>query len=382
MRIPRTLAIVLAGGQGSRMGALTEQRAKPALRMGGSYRLIDVALSNLANSHLSTVWVLEQYLPHSLNAHLSAGRPWDLDRNHGGLRTLAPFEGAEGEGFAAGNSDTLWRQRELIAEVDPELVVVLSADHLFTIDLLDVLETHASRGADLTAVTTQVTGDASRHGVARIGEDGSIEEFWYKPEDPPTDVVLTEIFCFDGPRLLEALETLPEEVGELSDWGDDLVPYFVQHRRTVEHRLEGYWRDIGTLASYWEAHIHLLDGDGVTLDDPDWPIFSAQPQLLPGRVRRTATVHDALIAQGSDAAGTVVHSVISPGAVVEEGAEVLDCVVLDDARIASGARLRGCIVQDGAPVPGTARCGSAGTVTLVGADGAVAEVVEREGQGS
>ena len=217
--------------------------------------------------------------------------------------------------------------------------MVLSADHLFTIDLLDVLETHASRGADLTAVTTQVTGDASRHGVARIGEDGSIEEFWYKPEDPPTDVVLTEIFCFDGPRLLEALETLPEEVGELSDWGDDLVPYFVQHRRTVEHRLEGYWRDIGTLASYWEAHIHLLDGDGVTLDDPDWPIFSAQPQLLPGRVRRTATVHDALIAQGSDAAGTVVHSVISPGAVVEEGAEVLDCVVLDDARIASGARL-------------------------------------------
>lgn len=224
MRIPRTLAIVLAGGKGSRMGALTDRRTKPALRIGGSYRLIDVALSNLANSHLSTVWVAEQYLPHSLNEHLSGGRPWDLDRNHGGLRTLAPFEGAEGEGFATGNSDTLWRQKELIAQFEPELVVTLSADHLYTINLLDVLDTHAAADADLTMVTTRTSGDASRHGVVRPGADGAVEEFWYKPEEPPTDLVATEIFCFDGPTLVEVLTTLPERVGELQDWGDDLVP--------------------------------------------------------------------------------------------------------------------------------------------------------------
>lgn len=378
MRIPRTLAIVLAGGQGSRMGALTDERAKPALRMGGSYRLIDVALSNLANSHLSNVWVIEQYLPHSLNAHLAAGRPWDLDRHHGGLRTLAPFEGAEGEGFAAGNSDTLWRQKALIAEFDPELVVVLSADHLYTINLLDVLDTHAAAGADLTMVTTCLPQDASRHGVVRTAEDGVIEQFWYKPEHPPTDLVATEIFCFDAPALLDALEILPDQVGELQDWGDDLIPHFVEHRRTVEHRLEGYWRDIGTLASYWRAHMHLLDGDGITLDDPDWPIFSAQPQLLPSRVRDGAHVRDALLAQGSDTTGTVAHSVICPGAVIEAGAELVDCVVLDGARIAAGARLHGCLVQDGAQVPAGARLGAEEMVTLVGADGTAAEAVPRE----
>jgi len=378
MRIPRTLAIVLAGGQGSRMGALTDERAKPALRVGGSYRLIDIALSNLANSHLSDVWVVEQYLPHSLNEHLSAGRPWDLDRTHGGLRTLAPFEGAEGEGFAAGNSDTLWRQRELIAEHDPEIVVVLSADHLYTINVLDVLDTHAAAGADLTMVTTRLPHDASRHGVVRTGEGGTVEEFWYKPEDPPTDLVATEIFCFDAAALLEALETLPERLGELQDWGDDLIPHFVEQGRTVEHRLEGYWRDIGTLAAYWEAHMHLLDGDGVTLDDPLWPIFSAQPQLLPARVRDGAAVSESLLAQGSHVAGSVRRSVISPGAVIEAGAQLEECVVLDRAHVGAGARLRGCLVQDDAQVPPGTRLGAEGVVTLVGIDGAVAETVARE----
>lgn len=377
MRIPRTLAIVLAGGKGSRMGALTDQRAKPALRIGGSYRLIDVALSNLANSHLSTVWVVEQYLPHSLNEHLSGGRPWDLDRNHGGLRTLAPFEGAEGEGFATGNSDTLWRQRELIAQFAPELVLTLSADHLYTINLLDVLDTHSAADADLTMVTTRTPEDASRHGVVRPGADGAVEEFWYKPEDPPTDIVATEIFCFDGPTLVEVLTTLPDRVGTLQDWGDDLVPHYVENLRTVEHRLEGYWRDIGTLTAYWDAHMQLLDHTGVRLDDPQWPIFSAQPQLLPGRVVGNAQVSDSLIAQGSTVAGTVRHSVISPGAVIEAGAEVVDCVILDDVHVAAGARLEVCIVQDGAHVTGGSRLGSGQVVTLVGADGAVADTAER-----
>ncbi|MCT1438280.1 glucose-1-phosphate adenylyltransferase family protein [Brachybacterium paraconglomeratum] len=378
MRIPRTLAIVLAGGQGSRMGALTDEQAKPALRVGGSYRLIDIALSNLANSHLRAVWVVEQYLPHSLNEHLSAGRPWDLDRTHDGLRTLTPFEGAEGEGFATGNSDTLWRQKELIAEFAPEIVLVLSADHLYTIDLLDVLDTHAAADAELTMVTTRLPQDASRHGVVRTGEGGIVEEFWYKPEDPPTDLVATEIFCFDAPALLEALKTLPERVGELQDWGDDLIPHFVERHRTVEHRLEGYWRDIGTLASYWAAHMHLLDGDGVTLDDPDWPIFSAQPQLLPARVRDGAAVSTSLLAQGSDVAGSVTRSVISPGAVVEAGAELVECVVLDGAHVGAGARLRGCLVQDDAQVPPGARLGDDDVVTLVGVDGTVAETTARE----
>ena len=154
MRIPRILALVLAGGKGSRLGALTEKRVKPALPVAGTYRLIDLALSNLAHSHISDVWVVQQYLPHSLNVHLANGRPWDLDRSHGGLQVLPPYEGASGEGFAEGNADSIYRQKELIRQFAPDLVLVLSADHLYTINFLDVVDTHLEKGADLTMVTT------------------------------------------------------------------------------------------------------------------------------------------------------------------------------------------------------------------------------------
>lgn len=373
MRIPRTLAIVLAGGAGSRMSSLTDTRAKPSLRMGGAYRLIDVALSNLVHSRLNDVWIVEEYLPHTLNEHLAAGRPWDLDRINGGLRVLAPFTGAEGEGFAEGNSDSLWRHKDRIAAFDPDIVIVLSADHLYTLNLLDVIETHRSAEADLTLVTTRHDGDGSRHGVVAV-EDGTVTDFWYKPDEPPTDIVVTEIFCFDGPALLDALTTLHERDGGLADYGDDLVPHFVGERRTVEHRLVGYWRDIGTLDSYWLAHMDLLDGTGATLDDPDWPILSAQPQLPPARIVAGADVADSLVAAGACVAGVVRRSVVGPGAVVEEGAVLDECIVLDGARVRSGVRLVRCIVDESANV--AADAGDARGITLIDANGEVADVAE------
>ncbi len=320
MRIPRTLAIVLAGGAGSRMGALTDSRTKPSLRVAGTYRLIDIALSNLVNSLISDVWIVQEYLPHTLNDHLSAGRPWDLDRTHGGIRVLAPFTGGEGEGFADGNSDSLWRHKNRIAAFAPELVIVASADHLYTVNLLDVIDTHVGAGADLTIVTTQLDGDASRHGVVDVDDDGRVTDFWYKPDEPPTDLVATEIFCFDGDALLGALELLHERHDGLGDYGEDLVPHFVNERRTVEYRLEGYWRDLGTLPSYWHAHQELIDGTGAVLDDPTWPIRSAQATQLPAKVGGTASIVDSLIAPGSVIEGTVTRSVIAPGVVVEAGA--------------------------------------------------------------
>lgn len=411
MRIPRTLAIILAGGEGSRMDVLTAARAKPSLRVAGSYRLIDVALSNLANSQISDVWIVEQYLPHTLNAHLSAGRPWDLDRSHGGLQILAPFTGGPGEGFATGNSDSLWRFREQITAFGAELVLVLSADHLYTLDLRDVIATHSEAKADLTIVTTAHDDDASRHGVVKATPRGRVSAFWYKPEEPPTDLVATEVFCFGADALVEALEELGAGPGAkesgLEDYGDDLVPWFVENRRTVEHRLEGYWRDIGTIESYWRAHMHILDGTGPALDDPDWPIRSAQPQLLPAKVEEGAAVSESLLAAGSSVAGTVRRSVLSPGARVDPGAEVTDCVLLDGARVGAGVHLKGCIVDVGAQVVGPAEpgadgaelgtggtsgradgireVGAEGQVTVIGPDGAVAEVDEiggAEGDGT
>ena len=205
MRIPRTLALVLAGGKGSRMGCLTEDRPKPTLPVGGTYRLIDISLSNLAHSHISHIGLVQQYLPHPLNNYVSAGRPWDLDRNHGGLQVLPPFEGGPGEGFAEGNADAVHRQRDIIREHDPEIVIVLSADHLYTMNFLDAITTHLDHEADLTIVTTQVDESAARYGVVTVDNTGRVTKFDYKPDEPTSDLVTTEVFLYRTEVLLATL---------------------------------------------------------------------------------------------------------------------------------------------------------------------------------
>lgn len=375
MRIPKTLAMILAGGSGSRLGALTQDRVKPALPMGGNYRLIDISLSNLVHSHITDVRLAVQYLPQSLINHLAQGRPWDLDRNHGGLQVVGPFEGGAGEGFARGNSDTLHRQRSHIAESGAELVLVMSADHLYTLNFLDVVSTHLDRGADLTMVVTRVDEQASRYGVVEIGHGDVVTGFEYKPDKPTGDLVSAEIFLYSAPALLDAMDLLMEEHGQLGDYGEDLVPWFVGNKRTVAHHMIGYWMDVGTLQSYWTAHLQLLDGEGVTLDDPEWPIFTAQPQLLPALIEPTSSVARSMVASGARVAGEVHHSVVGPSVVIEEGALVRDSVVLDGARIASGVELTNCIVDVGAQVERRGAKGSPEWVTLIGHDGLVADRV-------
>ncbi|TGO04138.1 Glucose-1-phosphate adenylyltransferase [Serinibacter arcticus] len=346
---------------------------KPALRVAGSYRLIDVALSTIAHSGLDDVWIAEQYLPHSLNAHLANGRPWDLDRARGGLQILAPFEGGEGEGFAHGNSDTLWRHHERLREFGAECVIVLSADHLYTLDLLEVVATHARHDAELTMVTTRTDEDPSSYSVVEAAPDGVVTDFAYKPEDPAGDLVAAEVFCFDAALLVDALEELHEREDGLGDYGEDLVPWFVARGRTVEHRLEGYWMDMGTPETYWRAHMQLIDGDGARLDDPARPVLSAQPQLPPARVERGAEVVDALLSAGCTVAGEVRRSVVGPGAVVEAGAVVEDSVLLDGVRVGPGVHVRRCIVDEATTLTEPGTHGGSDRVTVLGpADGAPA----------
>ncbi|OMH35199.1 glucose-1-phosphate adenylyltransferase family protein [Tersicoccus sp. Bi-70] len=341
---PSVLAVLLAGGAGSRLGPLTQDKAKPALPFAGSYHLVDVPLSNLVHSNLTDVWVIEQFQPHYLNEHVANGRPWDLDRTHGGLRLLPPFQGDDGEGFAQGNADALYRQAELIREFDPDLVLTLSADHLYRLDYRDVIDTHLAAGADLTMVTTEVDGDVSRFSVVQA-EDGRVTDFAYKPEKPTGSLVGTEVFLYDTDVLLDTLGMLLERDGKLEDYGDALVPHLVEHGSVVEHRLEGYWRDVGTIESYWEAHQELLRGTGFDVADAAWPMYTAQPQTRPAFIAGDATVRNSLVSPGAEIHGTVIDSVIGPRVVVEAGATVRGSVVMDDVVVARDATVATALVD-------------------------------------
>ncbi len=379
---PRTLALVLAGGKGSRLGPLTQRRAKPALPFAGSYRLIDFPLTNCVHSGVSDVWVLEQYQPHALNDHLLNGRPWDLDRNRGGLRILAPFAGGSGAGFSGGNAEAIWRQRELLAQAEADELLVLSADHVERVDLRHVLDRHREADAHVTMVTTRVTADeASRFGVVRVGDDGRVRDFAYKPDRPTADdgraTVTTEVFAYDLPHLLRTLDRLAHElaprgdgradgdgededdaVPELRDFGDHLLPALVAEGRAYAVEHEGYWRDVGTVDSYWQGHMDLLgDEPALRLDDPAWPIRTAGDLRMPARVSAGANVVDALLAPGARVLGTVERSVIGPGVVVEAGAHVRDSVLLHDAVVRRGARVTRAVVDELVEVGAEARVG-------------------------
>jgi len=369
---PRVLAVILAGGEGGRLEVLTEHRAKPAMPFAGVYRLIDFALSNCVHSGLSDVWVIEQYRPHSLNEHLANGRPWDLDRTYGGLQVLPPYQnrgggdGADGEsGFAQGNADALYRQRHFLRDFGPDLVLVLSADQVYKLDFREVIDRHLARKADVTLVTTRVPPEeAKRFGVVQVDGDGRVTGFQYKPEEPASDLATAEVFVYDAPVLLETLERLAEEGDTdepLEDFGHELIPRLVEGGRAWEYRLEGYWRDLGTIDSYWRGHMDLLDSEpGLVLDDPAWPILTYGSQRLPARIEESARIAGSLIAPGCRVAGRVERSVLAPGVVVEEGALVREAVLLHDVVVRAGAEVQRAIVDTGARLGKGARVGEDG----------------------
>lgn len=352
----KILALILAGGAGGRLGLLTEKRAKPVMPFAGFYRLIDFALSNCRHSGINDVWVVEQYELHSLNEHLSNGRPWDLDRTYGGLQVLPPSErgeksaAADRGGFAEGNADAIFRQLDLIKEFNPDIVLVLSADHVYKMDFRDAIQTHLERKADLTMVTTKLPpGEtASRFGVVEVLKNGRVKDFEYKPDEPKNDLITTEIFVYDAKVLLETLQLLKKETGALKDYGHELIPHLVEKGRVFEHRLAGYWRDVGTIKSYWQSQIDLLDSQTKFIfDDDEWPILTLAAQRVPAFIYGAADVKDSLVAQGCRVFGRVARSVLSSGAIIEKGAEVADSVILPRAEIEKGVKISRAVVDAG-----------------------------------
>ncbi len=328
------------------------------LPFGGVYRLIDFPLSNCHHSRVSDVWVIQQYEPHELTKQLANGRPWDLDRTHGGLRILHPYLGDSESGWYEGNADAIYRNRKVIADEDPDVLLVLSADHVYKLDYADVVADLLESGAAVTMVTTTVPKeDASRYGVVEVDGDGQVREFEYKPDDPKSGVVTTEVFAYDARRLLQTLDELADEGDSsgLSDFGHELLPRLVDEGSARGFELDGYWRDVGTIESYWDAHMDLLEAEPrLTLDDPAWPILTTGLQRSPARVEASATLDGVLVAAGAQVRGTVVRSVLAPGVVVERGAEVRDAILLHDSYVGAGARVTRAILDEQAHVEGDA----------------------------
>ncbi len=398
----RILAIVQAGGAGGRMDVLTRERAKPALPFAGVYQLIDLPLSNLVNSGISDVWLSVQFQGGTLEEQVANGRPWDLDRTHGGLRLLMPEQGTgsvEDDGFARGNADELYRIRDQVRAAEPDIVIVLSADHVYRFDFSDAIATHRDSGAECTVVVTEVElEEASEHATVAHDDAGRVTDFVYKPDQPATGLVAAEIFVYDPEVLVTVLEDLHRELqgaaeaddaaegaadggaGEdaadtaLGDFGEHLLPRLVDRGKTVVHRLPGYWRDLGRPETYLRAHLDVLTDDLGVLDDPTWSIRTRQTPRVAARVLAGAEVVDSLVSPGSRVAGRVVRSVIGPGSVVAAGAVVRHSVVFSDTVVEAGAVVDGAVVDSGCVIGTGAVVGrpegrvpdSSGEITLVG----------------
>lgn len=388
----KALAIIQAGGAGGRMDVLTAERAKPALPFAGSYQLLDFPLSNLVNSGVDDVWLSVSYQAESLEEQVRNGRPWDLDRTRGGLRLLMPREGngsLDEEGFAQGNADELFRLRDDLRRDAPDVVLVMSADHVYRFDLGELVATHLAKEAELTMLVTDLAEvyaeDPSDHAVVQSNRLGRVTEVAYKPEEPAGSVVACEVFAYAPDVLVEVLEELHHELSQadsdrpagdsgLGDFGDLLVPRLVERGKVYSHRLEGYWRDLGQPHHYLNAHLELLEG-GTGLFDPAWPVFTQHPERTPAFVAAGAVVSDSMLSAGSRVHGTVTRSVIGPDVVVEHGAEVVECVVSAGSVVRSGARVLRTLVDTACDIgPGTT-VGSADTalddpdaITILGRD--------------
>lgn len=400
---PRILALVQAGGAGSRMDVLTREVPKPALPYAGSFRLVDVPLSNLRNAGISDVWVSVQYLGQQLSDVMANGKPWDLDRHRGGFRVIMPQQAGSPaeEGFVSGNAEELLRNRDAIRRHGADAVVVLSADHVYRLDYAEVVAEHLRREAECTVVTTEVSAaDASHHAVVIMDEDTRIERVDYKPDDPETTTVATEVFVYDPVALVEVLEELhrkqssdsaagsgdednePEDGSALGDFGEHLLPAMIERGRVYGYRLPGYWRDLGRPETYLAAHRELLTGDGASFD-VDWPLSTTVERRYPARLHRGCSVADSMISDGCQIFGSVTRSVIGPGVTVEAGAQVRDSVLFADVVVGSGATIDWSIVADGCQIGSGAQVGESSAedidperITLVGTESRVHPHVE------
>lgn len=342
------VAMLLAGGQGSRLYTLTEKTAKPAVLFGGKYRIIDFPMSNCVNSGIDTVGVLTQYQPMVLNEYIGNGQPWDLDRLNGGVMVLPPYQGKNGADWYKGTANAIYQNMQFINRYDPDYVLILSGDHIYKMDYAKMLDAHKKSGADCTIAVLNVPLDqASRFGIMNTDETGRIVEFEEKPKHPKSTKASMGIYIFTKKLLEEYLTKDDADPESAKDFGKNVIPAMLNDgRKMVAYPFEGYWKDVGTLTSLWEANMDLLGTNPeFDLHTKDWRIYSRNNNLPPHFISETATVKNSLITEGCDIRGTVINSVLSNGVTVEEGAVVRDSVLMTDVTVKVGARVEYSIID-------------------------------------
>ncbi len=339
----RTMAIILAGGEGERLSILSSLRAKPAVPFGGKYRIIDFTLSNCVNSDITNVLVLTQYNPRSLNDHIGLGRPWDLDRATGGVKLLQPYirRGKVAEWYR-GTADAVLQNFNVLEHEDADTILVLAGDHIYKMDYQPFVAAHKRRRADVTIAVRRVPiADATRMGILAIDDGDRVTEWQEKPKQPKSDLASMGVYVFSKRALRQWLDD------ERIDFGRHVIPAMLEGgARVFGYRFDGYWQDVGTIQSYWESNLALLaENPELDLYDKDWVIHTKSEERAPARISTTAQVHNSLISHGCVIAGTVVNSVLSPGVRVDMGAVVRDSIVMFDTVIRAGAVVDRAIVD-------------------------------------
>ena len=343
------IAMLLAGGQGSRLYALTRNVAKPAVPFGGKYRIIDFPLSNCVNSGIDTVGVLTQYQPLELNEYIGNGQPWDLDRIHGGVYVLPPYQKISNSNWYTGTANAIYQNINFINRYDPSYVVILSGDHIYKMDYSKMLEFHKEKQADCTIAVMEVPWEeASRFGIMACDEDKKIYEFAEKPKEPKSNLASMGIYIFTWSKLKKYLEEDEANPDSENDFGKNVIPSMLQNgERMYAYAFEGYWKDVGTIDSLWEANMDLLDPN-VPLDlyDDSWKIYARNPVMPPQYVADGAVTQNAMISEGCYVEGEVDFSILFAGVTVEKGAVVHDSIVMPGSVIKAGAVVEYSIVAE------------------------------------
>lgn len=341
------IAMLLAGGQGSRLGVLTAKVAKPAVAFGGKYKIIDFPLSNCINSGIDTVGVLTQYQPLRLNSHIGIGIPWDLDRNIGGVTVLPPYEKSEHTEWYTGTANAIFQNIEYMESYNPDYVLILSGDHIYKMDYEAMLDFHKEKGADVTIAAMPVPWEeASRFGVVVADDEHKVSEFQEKPAEPKSNLASMGIYIFSWPVLRDALIKLKDQPN--CDFGMHVIPYVHEQKgNAYVYEYTGYWKDVGTLSSYWEANMELIDiVPDFNLYEEFWRIYTRNDSLPPQYISDNAKIERSIVSEGCDVRGTIANSVVSSNVKVGDGAEINDSIIMTGCKIGKGAKINKAIIAE------------------------------------